>query len=141
VIVEYDTALQALVNAALPIDCVGNFAPRADLSGTILARLRFLGFSRQSHKSTVSSVTHQWAIDLQADAALAGGTQAATMDGYIDTLIGKLLGAEMAGTFDGAQIDVWGWGAENTMRLRRLYGKTTVPDAFGTIQILVPPAK
>jgi len=40
-----------------------------------------------------------------------------------------------------AQIDVWGWGAENTMRLRRLYGKTTVPDAFGTIQILVPPAK
>jgi len=40
-----------------------------------------------------------------------------------------------------AQIDVWGWGAENTMRLRRLYGKTMVPDAFGTIQILVPPAK
>ena len=38
------------------------------------------------------------------------------------------------------QIDVWGWGAENTMRLRRLYGKTSVPDAFGTIQILVPPA-
>ena len=104
-IVEYDTALQALVNAALPIDCVGNFAPRADLSGAIVARLRFLGFSKQSHRATVSSVTHQWAIDLQADAALAGGTQAATMDGYIDTLIGKLLGAEMAGTFDGAQID------------------------------------
>lgn len=40
-----------------------------------------------------------------------------------------------------AQIDVWGWGAENTMRLRRLYGKTSVPDAFGTIQILVPPEK
>jgi len=40
-----------------------------------------------------------------------------------------------------AQIDVWGWGAENTMRLRRLYGKSMVPDAFGTIQILVPPAK
>ncbi len=40
-----------------------------------------------------------------------------------------------------AQIDVWGWGAENTMRLRRLYGKTQVPDAFGTVQILVPPAK
>ena len=39
-----------------------------------------------------------------------------------------------------AQIDVWGWGAENTMRLRRMYGKTSVPDAFGTIQILVPPA-
>ena len=38
-----------------------------------------------------------------------------------------------------AQIDVWGWGAENTMRLRRLYGKTSVPDAFGTVQILVPP--
>lgn len=38
------------------------------------------------------------------------------------------------------QIDVWSWGAENTMRLRRLYGKTQVPDAFGTIQILVPPA-
>ena len=40
-----------------------------------------------------------------------------------------------------AQIDVWSWGAENTMRLRRLYGKTTVPDAFGTIQILVPPSR
>jgi hypothetical protein len=40
-----------------------------------------------------------------------------------------------------AQIDVWGWGAENTMRLRRLYGKTSVPDAFGNIQILVPPEK
>ncbi len=40
-----------------------------------------------------------------------------------------------------AQIDVWGWGAENTMRLRRLYGKSQVPDAFGTVQILVPPAK
>lgn len=40
-----------------------------------------------------------------------------------------------------SQIDVWGWGADNTMRLRRLYGKTQVPDAFGTIQILVPPAK
>jgi hypothetical protein len=39
------------------------------------------------------------------------------------------------------QIDVWGWGAENTMRLRRLYGKTQVPDAFGNIQILVPPGK
>ena len=40
-----------------------------------------------------------------------------------------------------AQIDVWGWGAENTMRLRRLYGYSQVPDAFGTVQILVPPAK
>jgi len=39
------------------------------------------------------------------------------------------------------QIDVWGWGAENTMRLRRLYGKMQVPDAFGTVQILVPPTK
>lgn len=39
------------------------------------------------------------------------------------------------------QIDVWGWGAENTMRLRRLYGKSTVPDAFETVQILIPPAK
>lgn len=39
------------------------------------------------------------------------------------------------------QIDVWGWGAENTMRLRRMYGKVTVPDAFGKVQILVPPAK
>ena len=40
-----------------------------------------------------------------------------------------------------AQIDVWGWGAENTMRLRRMYGKTRVPDAFGVTEILVPPAK
>jgi hypothetical protein len=40
-----------------------------------------------------------------------------------------------------AQIDVWGWGAENTMRLRRLYGHRQVPDAFGTTFILVPPAK
>lgn len=39
------------------------------------------------------------------------------------------------------QIDVWGWGAENTMRLRRLYGKTQVPDALGMTQILVPPVK
>jgi len=36
-------------------------------------------------------------------------------------------------------IDVWGWGAENTMRLRRMYGKISVPDALGLIRILVPP--
>jgi hypothetical protein len=40
-----------------------------------------------------------------------------------------------------AQIDVWGWGAENTMRLRRMYGHSRVPDAFGVTFILVPPAK
>jgi len=38
-----------------------------------------------------------------------------------------------------AQVDVWGWGAVKTMRLRRMYGKTEVPDAFGTCSILVPP--
>jgi hypothetical protein len=39
------------------------------------------------------------------------------------------------------QIDVWGWGAENTMRLRRMYGYKTVPDALGQVQILVSPEK
>lgn len=39
------------------------------------------------------------------------------------------------------QIDVWGWGAENTMRLRRMYGYASVPDASGSIRILVPPGK
>jgi len=50
----------------------------------------------------------------------------------------KLLAAK--GHVIDAQIDVWGWGAENTMRLRRVYGKKTVPDAFGTTQILVSPS-
>lgn len=38
------------------------------------------------------------------------------------------------------QIDVWGWGAEKTMALRRMYGYKSVPDASGAIQILVPPS-
>lgn len=37
------------------------------------------------------------------------------------------------------QIDVWGWGAENTMKLRRMYGYDSVPDATGRVQILVSP--
>ena len=40
-----------------------------------------------------------------------------------------------------AQVDVWGWGAENTMRLRRMHGLRQVPDAFGVTFILVPPAR
>ena len=39
------------------------------------------------------------------------------------------------------QIDIWGWGPENTMRLRRMYSKTEVAAAFGDFVILVPPAK
>jgi hypothetical protein len=46
-----------------------------------------------------------------------------------------------AGHVIDAQVDVWGWGAVNTNRLRRMYGKTHVPDAMGKLQILVPPAK
>ena len=37
-------------------------------------------------------------------------------------------------------IDVWGWGAAGTMKLRRMYGNSSVPDATGRVQILVPPA-
>ena len=37
------------------------------------------------------------------------------------------------------QVDVWGWGAVNTHRLRREYGKTEVPAAFGDAVILTAP--
>lgn len=110
-IVEYDNALQALVGAALPgVPVDGNFDPRADLTDTIRARIRFNGFGKQDHRKTVSSVTQQWAIDLQADQAMADATVAAAMDGYLDDLIGALLGAEPANTFDGIKIEQVGAG-------------------------------
>lgn len=37
------------------------------------------------------------------------------------------------------QIDVWGWGAANTYKLRRTYGKMSVPDVAGMVMILTPP--
>ena len=37
------------------------------------------------------------------------------------------------------QVDVWGWGAVNTHRLRREYGKLEVPAAFGDAVILTAP--
>lgn len=119
-IVEYDNALVALVEAAIPgLSVYGNFAPRADLTGDIVARIRFNGFGKQDHRKTVSSITQQWAIDLQADQALADATVAATMDGYLDDLIGALLGAEPANTFDGIKIEQVGAGineAESAMQ-------------------------
>jgi hypothetical protein len=38
------------------------------------------------------------------------------------------------------QIDVWGWGAANTYRLRRMYGASSVADVSGIVRILTPPA-
>lgn len=110
-IVEYDTALQALVAAALPgVPVDGNFDPRADLTDTIRARIRFNGFGKQDHRKTASSITQQWAVDLQADQALADATVASAMDGYLEDLIGALLGAEPANTFDGIKIEGVGAG-------------------------------
>jgi len=37
------------------------------------------------------------------------------------------------------QVDIWGWGAVNTHRLRREYGKAEVPAAFGDASILTAP--
>jgi hypothetical protein len=34
-------------------------------------------------------------------------------------------------------IDVWGWDGYKTMKLRKMYGYRTVPDALGQIQIVV----
>ena len=110
-IVEYDTALQALVAAALPgVPVDGNFDPRADLTDAIRARIRFNGFSKQDHRKTASTITQQWAVDLQADQALADASVATAMDGYLDDLIGALHGAEPANTFDGIKIDGVGAG-------------------------------
>jgi len=39
------------------------------------------------------------------------------------------------------QIDIWGWGGENTMRLRRLYGCRDVADPFSGTRIITPEAK
>ncbi len=36
-------------------------------------------------------------------------------------------------------VDVWGWDSAKTMRFRRMYGYTSVPDATGRVRILVPP--
>ena len=37
------------------------------------------------------------------------------------------------------QVDIWGWGAKNTHRLRREYGNFEVPAAFGDAVILTAP--
>ena len=37
------------------------------------------------------------------------------------------------------QVDIWGWGAKNTHRLRREYGNLEVPAAFGDAVILTAP--
>lgn len=34
-------------------------------------------------------------------------------------------------------VDVWGWGATNTHKLRKLYGYTTTPDLTGSVRIVV----
>ncbi len=105
-IAEFDTALKTLVGDTLPgVPLYGNFEPRANLTSTIIARLRFNGFTKADHRISQSSVSQQWAIDLQADQALADSTVPATMDGYLDDLIGALLGATLTGTFDQIKID------------------------------------
>ena len=110
-IVEYNTALVTLVGTVLPgVTVLGTFDPRTDLTAVIIARVRFAGFSKQDHRATVSSVTQQWAVDLMADQALADAATASTMDDYLDALIGALLGASPAATFDGIKIDALGAG-------------------------------
>lgn len=37
------------------------------------------------------------------------------------------------------QIDIWGWGAENTHKLRRLYGVKSVYDMEKSVQIMTAP--
>ncbi len=105
-ITEFDTALKTLVEDTLAsVTVFGNFEPRSNLTGAIIARLRFLGFAKADHRVSQSSVVQQWAVDLQADQALADSTAPATMDGYLDDLIGALLGEPIEGTFDGVKID------------------------------------
>ena len=36
-------------------------------------------------------------------------------------------------------IDVWGWGAAKTYKLRRMYGVASVQDVSGQVRILTPP--
>ena len=44
-----------------------------------------------------------------------------------------------AGHVIDTQIDVWGWGAANTYKLRRIYGYQSVLAAVGNVRILTPP--
>jgi hypothetical protein len=105
-IIEFNDALIDIIETALPgVTVYGNFSPRADLTDQVIARLRFTGFTRQDHRLTQSSVTQSWGIDLQADQARADADVAEDMDGYIDDLIGALLGAQITDTFDGIKID------------------------------------
>jgi hypothetical protein len=104
-IIEFNDALVDIIERTIAVPVYGNFQPRADLTDTIIARVRFTGFTRQDHRPTQSSVTQTWAIDLQADQALADGDVVEEMDGHIDDLIGALLGAQIADTFDGIKID------------------------------------
>ncbi len=50
---------------------------------------------------------------------------------------GKQLAAK--GAVIDTQVDIYGWGAKNTHRLRRQYGKFEVPAAFGDAVILTAP--
>jgi hypothetical protein len=45
----------------------------------------------------------------------------------------------MEGDIVDTQIDVWGWGAENTYASRRGYGYETVPDCLGKYRIHTMP--
>lgn len=123
-IVEFDTALTTLIETAIPgVPVYGNFEPRADLTGAVIARLRFDGFGKQAHRRTESTIEMRWAIDLQADQALADATLAADMDGYLGTLLGALIGVDLTAgdlrSFDGIRIEDVGAGineAESAMQ-------------------------
>ena len=59
-----------------------------------------------------------------------------------DPFVGRIARAKVLaakGHVIDTQVDVWGWGAVNTHRLRREYGKTEVPAAFGDAVILTAP--
>ena len=56
-----------------------------------------------------------------------------------DPLAGRITRARYLaskGAVIDTQVDIWGWGAVNTHRLRREYGKLEVPAAFGDAVIL-----
>ena len=59
-----------------------------------------------------------------------------------EPLAGRIVRAKQLaakGAVIDTQVDIWGWGAKNTHRLRREYGKLEVPAAFGDAVILTAP--
>ena len=59
-----------------------------------------------------------------------------------EPLAGRIVRAKQLaakGAIIDTQVDIWGWGAKNTHRLRREYGKLEVPAAFGDAVILTAP--